>query len=308
MTLCGIRRPLMRPGGCISMKLARVCCQGGAIEYRRGCSRKRAGSAAPQLPGCSNRDRGNLHSVGFFIGGPTGTRSICGAPGSLASPRWLVCRHMKRATGQLARQVELWTQQTLSSGRFLVHLYRCLRDDKQASTALEVMAPSEERAARLGLTTRGEPKVLEFLDDAVAEAHAWERLLEAQIGFCSFHAMVDGPRGAKRTAERAYHRAVRGFETAFPVEWVAKRRKALLDTVSTLCADLFIRDLGDEGSPEEREELRQMIEPGIRQGFTQAEARLKPSTPAFKGIPDMVNESDWLRTGTDGFGTSPSPW
>lgn len=211
---------------------------------------------------------------------------------------------MKRATGQLTRQVELWTQQTLSSGRFLVHLYRCLRDDKQASTALEVMAPTEERAARIGLIIRGEPKVREFLDDAVAEAHAWERLLEAQIGFCSFHAMVEGPRGAKRTAERAYHRAVRGFETAFPVEWVAERRRVLLDTVSTLCADLFIQDLGDEGSPKEREELHQMIESGIRQGFTQAEARLKPSTPTFEYTPDVLNESDWLRTGTDGFGTA----
>jgi len=215
--------------------------------------------------------------------------------------------HMNRATGQLTRQVELWTQQTLSSGRFLVHLYRCLRDEKQASTALEVMVPSEERAKRLGLTILGEPKARGFKDDAVAEAHAWERLLEAQIGFCSFHAMVEGPRGAKRTAERAYHRAVRGFETAFPAEWVVERRKTLLDTVSTLCADLFIQDLGDEGSPKEREELHQMIELGIRQGFTQAEARLKPSTPAFEGIHDRVNESEWLRTGTDGFGAPPGP-
>jgi len=182
---------------------------------------------------------------------------------------------MKPAAGELARQVELWTQQTISSGRFLVHLYRCLQDDKQAAAALEVMAPAEERAARLGLMRHREFFPPGPLDETEAEAQAWEILLEAQMGFCSFLAMVEGPRGAKRTAERAYFRAVRGLETAFPVEWVAIRRKAILYKVSTLCADLFIQDLGTEGNPEERAELHEMIESGIRQGFTEAESRVQ---------------------------------
>lgn len=207
---------------------------------------------------------------------------------------------MKQPTGQLTRQVEIWTQQTLSSGRFLVHLYRCLNDDKQAAAALEVMAPSEERAVRLGLTKHGELPSPDVLDETEAEAQAWELLLEAQMGFCSFHAMVDGPRGAKRTAERAYLRAVRGVETAFPVEWVAIRRTAILHRVSELCADLFIQDLGTEGSPEERAELHEMIKAAICHGFTQAESRTRGPFTLVGSIPNAECDPEWTQVRADG--------
>ncbi len=182
---------------------------------------------------------------------------------------------MKQATGKLTQQVDLWTRQTLASGRFLVHLYRRLGDDKQAAAALEVMAPSEERAARLGLRGVAAFPVPPLVDETEAEARAWEALLEAQAGFCSFHAVIDGPRGPRRSAERAYFRAVRGLETAFPAEWAAGRRKAILQKVSTQCADLFVQDLEAEGSPEARAELHEQIESGIRQGFLQIEAAAK---------------------------------
>lgn len=203
-------------------------------------------------------------------GALAGIRSIARKAGPSGQPLWMKRSPMKRPTGQLSVQIERWTQQTLSSGRFLVHLYRRLQDDKQAAKALEVMGPSEERARRLGLPLPQDPAPRDLPDETEAEAQAWERLLEAQIGFCSFHAMVAGPRGAKRTAERAYFKSMQGFETAFPAEWVALRRQAVLDQVATLCADLFLRDLGEEGSPEERVELHHVIESGIRQGFAQA--------------------------------------
>lgn len=215
-----------------------------------------------------------------------------------------MCVRMKQASGELAHQVELWTQQTLSFGRFLVRLYRCLRDDKQAAAALEVMAPSEERAARLGLIKPRPFYPPNLHDETEAEAQAWETLLEAQMGFCSFHAMVDGPSGAKRTAERAYFRAVRGFETAFPVEWVTIRRKAILHKVSAVCADLFIQDLGTEGSPEKRAELHEMIESGIRQGFSQAESKTNGLFTYGDSDPDSAFELQWQKTGTDGLAAS----
>lgn len=177
---------------------------------------------------------------------------------------------MSQASGKLLRQVDLWTQQTLVSGRFLVRLYRRLQDGKQAAAALEVMAPSEERAARLGLVIPDDLAANDPADETAAEAQAWERLLEAQMGFCSFHAMVDGPRGAKNAAERAYIRATSGFATAFPEEWVVVRLGVILDKVATLCADLFIQDLGDEGSPKQRADLREIIATGIHQGFTRS--------------------------------------
>ncbi|BDU74148.1 hypothetical protein [Mesoterricola silvestris] len=176
---------------------------------------------------------------------------------------------MISSTGQLTRQVDLWTRQTLAFGGFLVHLYRRLQDEKQAATALEVMAPSQERAARLGLAPV-EPLDRDPPDETEAEARAWQGLVEAQMGFCSFHAMVDGPRGPRRRAERAYRAAVRGFVTAFPVEWVAERWEAILDQVSTRCADGFIQDLGEDGDPEDRAELHRLIRSNLHQGFTRA--------------------------------------
>lgn len=176
---------------------------------------------------------------------------------------------MKTPTGHLTRQVDLWTRQALQAGRFLLRLYRRLQDDRQAAATLAALVPCETRASRQHLDIpahapdTGDPAE----DEALAESRAWETLLEAQMGYCAFHALVDSPRGVKHAAERAYHMAVRGLETAFPKEWTTPRRQAILQQVSTRCADLFLLDLEDEGAPEQRRHLHHTIETGIRQGF-----------------------------------------
>lgn len=181
---------------------------------------------------------------------------------------------MKTPTGHLTRQVDLWTRQALQAGRFLLRLYRRLQDDRQAAATLAALVPCETRAARQRMDIPSHPPetCAPGEDEALAESRAWETVLEAQIGYCAFHALVDSPRGVKHAAERAYHMAVRGLETAFPKEWTTPRRQAILQEVSTRCADLFLLDLEDEGAPEQRRHLHATIETGIRQGFTRSTA------------------------------------
>jgi hypothetical protein len=190
---------------------------------------------------------------------------------------------MNRTSGKLASQVEAWTRQSLQSGRFLVTFYRRLGDEKQASRALEIMVPSEKWMARMGLSPQAEPWCPEEQDEVAAEAQAWERLLEAQMGICSFHAMMNSPRGVLNASGRAHRAAIRGMETAFPWEWVTLRRQHLLRKVSTLCARLFVLDMGEEGCAEERAKLYDSIEAGIRQGLSPTEPSLDHEATPIAG-------------------------
>lgn len=182
---------------------------------------------------------------------------------------------MKLTNGKLACQVETWTRQSLQVGRYLVALYRRLGDDKQAARALEIMVPSGKWMAKQGWVPQVDPWCPGEQDEVAAEAKAWEDILEAQMGIYSFHAMMGSPCGVMNASGRAYRSAIRGMETAFPMEWTSVRRKAILLKVSTLCANLFVLDMGEDGSAEERAKLYDAIEAGIRQGLAPAESALE---------------------------------
>jgi len=171
--------------------------------------------------------------------------------------------------GRLLHQVDAWMVQTILAARHLARLYRRLGDDKQAAAALESLSPAEAHVRKWRIQVPRDGLSLDQLGEMEAEALAWEHLLEGQAGVCAFHAVIEAGkvRGSRKPTERGYLRALKGLHTAFPAGVAEACHGRAIRRVSTMCADLFIQDLGEEGTPQERERLHRTIQDGILQTF-----------------------------------------
>jgi len=166
----------------------------------------------------------------------------------------------------LYRAVDTWTAKSAAASRYLLRLYRVLGDDKQAANAMQAGKSSEERARRLGLdiqlaamkTLHGETDI----ENMLAEARAWEILVESHAGISAFHAMVDSQpgqgkslQGARNTAIRALKRSIHGYRVAFPEEMANEGIQRAIEAAATVCAKTFVEDLPGEDLDAEREAL-----------------------------------------------------
>lgn len=173
---------------------------------------------------------------------------------------------------RLTQQIDAWTVQALVAVRYLAAFYRQLRDDRQATAALQSLGPAEERARRLGIEGRviAEREVFlrQYVDETEAEAAAWHSLIEAQAGICAFHALVaDDPdrnkplRGARCASLKAFKRAVVGMRTAFPEPMAEEGIAKAVDAASRTSTDLFVMGLEslDDGREVQGADLRESL-------------------------------------------------
>lgn len=119
---------------------------------------------------------------------------------------WTCCRalelkFMAEATRRVLIQrmeLEAWLQAVMAS-RWLTRLYRTLRDDHQAATAIQAGAPAEERLKRLGLHGRVSSMDVLFNQDhpeeIQAEEAAWTALIEGHAGLPHCVSEFDGDEG-----------------------------------------------------------------------------------------------------------------
>lgn len=173
---------------------------------------------------------------------------------------------------RLIRQIDDWTVQALVSVRYLASFYRRLKDDRQATTALQAVGSAEERARRLRLEGRviaeKETLLRQFSDETDAEATAWQSLIEAQAGIYAFHALVEEdpdkskPLRAARIANmKAFRKALAGLRTAFPEAMAQEGIARAVHAASKTSTDLFVQGLEslDNGGQVQGAELRKSL-------------------------------------------------
>ncbi len=156
----------------------------------------------------------------------------------------------------LSSIIDALTLQSVVASRWLAGLYRRLQDPRQAMQAIQAGAPAEERARRLGITSRGPEASTAFANQIANEEEgerlAWITLIQAQAGICAFHGVVDGQenakslRGPRTAAHRAFEGAIRGFRTAFPEEISKPGIETAIEDAAIRCSQTFVNDLDDE--------------------------------------------------------------
>jgi len=174
-------------------------------------------------------------------------------------------------SNSLTPYVDGWTVQAVMASRWLTRLYRTLRDDRQASTAIQAGAPMEERLKRLGLHGRIASLDARFNqehpEETRAEEAAWTALVEGQAGLSAFFALTDstdgkpspGLRGSRTATYAAFRKAIRGFHTAFPASMAEEGVTLATRKASRTCVDAFLAS-ADEEDPKQREQLRDALD------------------------------------------------
>lgn len=184
-------------------------------------------------------------------------------------------------SNHLTPYVDAWTVQAVMASRWLTRLYRTLRDDHQAATAIQAGAPSEERLKRLGLHGRVSSMDALFNQDhpeeTQAEKAAWTALIEGQAGLAAFFAITDstdgkpspGLRGPRTATFAAFRKAIQGFHTAFPNSTVTKGVALATQRVTKTCVEAFLASV-EEGDPDQREHLRVALEACVFEALNKA--------------------------------------
>jgi len=184
---------------------------------------------------------------------------------------------------RLGLLVDACLVQAVGAARHLVRLYRVLGDDKQAATALRMMAPLQARIQRKGLeaqtTALRENLLQDYPQETQAEEAAWRFFLEACAGFLAFHAAVamgtpgtpgkDPLRGSRNEALRAFREGIKGFRTAFPEAMVQDGVSWAIDSASQVCAETIVGDF-TEGETETSESTIRSIKQDIQDALSSA--------------------------------------
>lgn len=167
--------------------------------------------------------------------------------------------------------MDAWTVQAVTASRWLTRLYRSLRDDRQAATAIQAGAPAVERMNRVGLQDRVAPLkegcTQEYQEEAQAEEAAWIALVEAQAGLSAFFVIYDfsdgkpppGLRGTRAATYGALRKTILGFRAAFPDSMVKEDVISAVRKSASKCVDAFLGGI-DEKDPEKRDQLRAGLE------------------------------------------------
>jgi len=185
------------------------------------------------------------------------------------------------ATDRLTAYVNAWNAQAVMASCWLTRLYRNLRDDRQAATAIQAGAPAVERLNRLGLQGQVAPSEerfnQEFRDETQAEEAAWTALVEALAGISAFFAITDssdgkpalGLRGARTATFVAFRKSIQGFHTAFPVAMVDAGVTSAIRKAASTCVDAFLVGINEE-DPERRKKLRAGLEACVIEALERA--------------------------------------
>jgi len=164
-------------------------------------------------------------------------------------------------TSPLNTTIDDWTAQAVVASRFLVGLYRALRDDRQVANATQAGAHAEEQAIRLSLRSRISAMRTLFDDQDPAElsreSRAWLILIEAQAGLSAFHCLVDGHergssiRGSRTATEKAFLRSLRGYRVAFPEEMTTVGIRRAIEIAAAKCSSSFTLEVDGAGEQEQ---------------------------------------------------------
>jgi len=183
------------------------------------------------------------------------------------------------AESKLKDRVDVWTLQVVAASRYLLSLYRALRDDKQAYRAMAAGQPSVERMGRLHLAVELAAEWSQKirnpeLDEVEREGNAWRFLVEGLGGLCAFYAMSDMADGTptpelqkpRRDNLKAFRVALQGYRTSFPAELAEQGIQEAIERMATMSMDTLAGDLFDGSGtddPEFREELRGLVFEGL---------------------------------------------
>jgi hypothetical protein len=174
------------------------------------------------------------------------------------------------AESRLMERVDAWTLQVVAASRFLLGLYRKLRDDKQAYRAVAAGAPSAERMQRLGISSHlheWDQKIKDSgLEEIEQEELAWRFMVEGLGGVCAFHAMSDmadgrpasGLQKSRRDNLKAFHWAIQGYRTSFPFEMAEGGIHAAIESMATASVDTLAGDLFGSDKPENESFRREL--------------------------------------------------
>jgi len=159
---------------------------------------------------------------------------------------------------KLKDRVDAWTLQVVAASRYLLSLYRALRDDKQAYRAIAAGQPSVERMGRLHLAVElaaeWNQKIRNSeLGEVEREEQAWCFLVEGLGGLCAFYAMSDMADGTpapelqkpRRDNLKAFRVALQGFRTSFPAELAEQGIREAIERMATLSVETLAGDLCD---------------------------------------------------------------
>ena len=172
------------------------------------------------------------------------------------------------ATSTLNQTTDFWTAQAVMASGYLLRLYRILGDDRQAAMARQACGPCEERAQRLGLMAQivvlNSQFIAEYPEDTLGEEKAWEILVEAHAGLSALHGLVHDHekagslRGSQTGTLKAFHKALRGYQTAFPDEMTILGIQVAVEAAANRCADAFSLEV-DGVTEQEKADFRKEL-------------------------------------------------
>lgn len=172
------------------------------------------------------------------------------------------------ANSSLNETVDSWTAQAAQASGHLMRLYRTLGDERQVYIASQASGLSEERTQRLKLQTRIAALNVVFVNEYPEETHgeekAWQLLIEANAGLSAFHGLVDDHeqggciRGARTATNKAFHKALRGYRTAFPEEMTIPGVQQAIEQAALRCAETFSFEV-DGTTDQEKSDLRKEL-------------------------------------------------
>ena len=181
------------------------------------------------------------------------------------------------ATSTLTQTVDFWTAQAVMASGYLLRLYRILGDDRQAAMARQAGGPSEERAQRLGLLAQVAALNIifeaEHPEETIGEEKAWQILVESHAGLFAFHGLVDNNekagslRGSRTGTTKAFHKALKGYRTAFPEEMTIPGIQKAIENAANRCAEVFSVSV-DGATEKEKSDLRREIHANILEALS----------------------------------------
>lgn len=172
------------------------------------------------------------------------------------------------ATSSLNETVDSWTAQAVMASGYLMRLYRILGDERQAYIASQAGGLSEERAQRLRLRARIATLNAVFAtgypEETDGEEKAWQLLIEANAGLNAFYGLVEDHeqggsiRGARTATNKAFHKALKGYRTAFPEDTTIPGIQQASAQAALRCAEAFSFEV-DGTTDQEKSDLRQEL-------------------------------------------------